>query len=65
MEDKWDNCVVIQPKKSRMRWCTACYEYHDSDCFFRFHGAITGCMLNRASRAKAIQKAKGRGSDKK
>lgn len=55
----WNDCEVMQPKKSRMRWCTTCHELHDLGCFFRFKGSWMGCFLNKSNRAKALAKIKG------
>ena len=55
----WSNCSTIQPKKMRMKWCPNCQELHDKDCFFHYHGGWLGCMINKASRSKAMAKIKG------
>ena len=61
----WSNCVTIQPKASRMRWCPNCHELHDARCFLRFHGSTTGCMINKGSRSRAMAKIKGGAGSKK
>jgi len=53
----WSNCAVIQPKRSRMRWCPTCQELHDKGSFLRFHGSTMGCMTK--GRSKAMAKIKG------
>jgi len=55
----WSNCEAIEPKKSRMRMCNTCHEEHDRACFFHYHGGHIGCMVNKASRGKAMAKIKG------
>ena len=60
----WNDCIVVQPKKSRMKWCPTCQETHDVACFFHFRGSWLGCMMSKLNRAKAIQKIKGTGGAK-
>lgn len=55
----WSNCAVVKPKKSRMRWCNTCMEYHDLGCFFKFKGRWLKCCLNMANRSWCIGKIKG------
>ncbi len=57
----WSNCYQVFPKKGKMRWCQACFEYHDLACFFHFRGGMMGCMLNKSCRSKAMAKIKGQG----
>lgn len=59
-EADWGDCIVMIPRRTKMRWCPQCQELHDVACFFRYKGATLGCMLNPSSRAKAVQKIKGR-----
>ncbi len=55
----WNNCERITPKRSKMRWCQTCQEFHDLGCFFRFKGQWLYCMINKGNRAKSMGKIKG------
>lgn len=58
-EGDWSNCETIPPKKSRMKWCNTCFEYHDLGCFFHHKGRWLKCFINSANRAWSMGHIKG------